>query len=460
MDIEAGQQYPLEPDLSGYYSWNDYWARVHGQHWRTEPEISAERQASIAVWGAYGRHADGHRVRLTRADVEWLLANHRSAGMVGPVNAHDPAQRTRPGIDLRGADLRGADLSDLPLAHLIGGAILKKNRATPDDDVIAPWQYRVAEYLLASGFDVTTTTRDRAAVNLRGASLRGADLEEAYLYGADLRGADLRRVHLIGASLRGARLEQTDLRGAHLSGALLQRVTCDASTRFDGANLFDWEHGAPLLADIHWGGANLNVVSWDGLTVLGDERAAKAALDARRRAKPPKLPKGSKLPKLPKLLDEQRLEEETAIRANRQLAIELRNQGLSEVSDHLAYRALVLRRQTLSRQHQHGRVLWSWLLDLTSGYGYKPVRSVITYLVIVGCFALAYYFLGNAIHPPLGPIGALVFSVTSFHGRGFSPGENVSITSPITIVAAGEAIIGLLIEITFIATFTYRFFAR
>ena len=46
------------------------------------------------------------------------------------------------------------------------------------------------------------------------------------------------------------------------------------------------------------------------------------------------------------------------------------------------------------------------------------------------------------------------------HGSGFVPGENVLLITPVTVIAAGEAIIGLLIEITFIATFTQRFFAR
>jgi hypothetical protein len=36
----------------------------------------------------------------------------------------------------------------------------------------------------------------------------------------------------------------------------------------------------------------------------------------------------------------------------------------------------------------------------------------------------------------------------------------LALNDPIAIVAAAEAIIGLLIEITFIATFTQRFFAR
>jgi hypothetical protein len=38
------------------------------------------------------------------------------------------------------------------------------------------------------------------------------------------------------------------------------------------------------------------------------------------------------------------------------------------------------------------------------------------------------------------------------------PGENVLLNDPLTVIAAIEAIIGLLIEITFIATFTQRYF--
>jgi hypothetical protein len=61
------------------------------------------------------------------------------------------------------------------------------------------------------------------------------------------------------------------------------------------------------------------------------------------------------------------------------------------------------------------------------------------------------------VGPAFSPLGALVFSVTSFHGRGFFPG-GIALDDPITVTAAAEAIIGLLIEISFIATFTQRFF--
>jgi len=47
----------------------------------------------------------------------------------------------------------------------------------------------------------------------------------------------------------------------------------------------------------------------------------------------------------------------------------------------------------------------------------------------------------------------------SFLGRGFFPG-GIGLDDPLTVVAAFEAFIGLLIEVTFIATLTQRLFGK
>jgi uncharacterized protein YjbI with pentapeptide repeats len=57
-------------------------------------------------------------MKLKRADIEWLLANHENGR--GPVDYHDLNQRDRVGLDLRGADLSYAHLQNLPLARTIG----------------------------------------------------------------------------------------------------------------------------------------------------------------------------------------------------------------------------------------------------------------------------------------------------------------------------------------------------
>jgi len=57
------------------------------------------------------------------------------------------------------------------------------------------------------------------------------------------------------------------------------------------------------------------------------------------------------------------------------------------------------------------------------------------------------------VGPVLSPLSSVVFSMTSFHGLGFSLGG-------VGIVAAHEAFVGLLIEATFVATPTQRLFVK
>ena len=70
---------------------------------RPDPQQPAtgDRAAWRAFWSECGQ-------ALSRADVEWLLAAHDDTR--GPIDCSDEAQRSREGLDLRGADLRGADL--------------------------------------------------------------------------------------------------------------------------------------------------------------------------------------------------------------------------------------------------------------------------------------------------------------------------------------------------------------
>jgi hypothetical protein len=153
-------------------------------------------------------------------------------------------------------------------------------------------------------------------------------------------------------------------------------------------------------------------------------------------------------------------------RAYRQLAAQLRVQGISEVADRFHYRGQARNRRLLLRCRSIPQYLGSLFLDLISGYAYRPVRSFLTYLLVIFGFAAAFFTIGSGVlgiggHEAINsPVSALVFSVTSFHGRGFFPDGGFALDDPVTILAAVEAFIGLFIEITFIATFTQRFFAR
>src|SRR3989440_12986486 len=86
--------------------------------WRTEPEIDSERQRFLAERlvivpdiqrGIY----PFKDVKLTRADIEWLLISQQ--GGCGPVDWNDVQQRGGIGLDLRGADLRRGVLRNFSL---------------------------------------------------------------------------------------------------------------------------------------------------------------------------------------------------------------------------------------------------------------------------------------------------------------------------------------------------------
>jgi hypothetical protein len=247
---------------------------------------------------------------------------------------------------------------------------------------------------------------------------------------------------LEGAFLRGAQLQGADLRGAHLNNAVLRLASFDHHTRLAGAHL-----NQAMIDEAVWGGANLTVVSWGEVRQLGDERQAREAIgvDGKRKSRHTRV-----------------AEYQSAVRAYRQLATILRDQGLSEEADRYAYHTQFLRRQVLRRQRQWAQYVGSVLLDWTSGYGYRPARSFLAYVIINALFAGAYALLA---HLGLTALqfsswdSPLVLSVTSFHGRVFFAG-GLPLTDWVARVGAIEAIVGLLIEITFIATFTQRFFAR
>ena len=289
-----------------------------------------------------------------------------------------------------------------------------------------------------------------------------------------------------------------------LPAADLRGVFLNTHTHLDGLHAGNDQYGYIALADVHWGDVNLTTVDWTELKRLGDETVAglfrieeeegaqygerglpapvERAVDMLLRAqevsdvvvnyvmRSPTLT--SKLRE--RLAREERAQPETqqqrererfraAVRANRQLAVVLRAQGLNEAADRFAYRAHLLQRKVLRRSgtHAYGSYLFSWFLDVLAGYGYKPGRTVIAYISTILSFAIIYYVLGNLAgnQPSLSPLYALIISILSFHGRGFFPGGFLP-TLPMAVFAACEAIIGLTIEISFIATFTQRYFGK
>ena len=435
--------------------------------WRTEPEIDFDRQQFLAkrltmVADVKKEIFPFQGIKLSRPDIEWLLVMHENGR--GPVDWYDWQQRQRKGLDVRGADLRHVNLCNLPLACLYGGL-------SREEWLRTTLKQRNAAGVHLEGADLSGTHLEGAILEgayLNGATLRDTFLQGAFLFRADFRNTYMRNVHLERASLRGTRLEGAYLPNAHLQGADLRNAFFDGASNLEGIILSDEKLGTAILADVSWGNANLAVVDWVPTTRLGDE------------AKAHQLRTGQGLVKQrAKQLEDYR----AAVRATRQLANAMRAQSMNEEAIPFAYRAQVLQRKVLWREllwgeaelrrqrtsptatHQQLQGLWrrfrklialifSYFLDAIAGYGYKPGRTAFIYLVVIAAFAVCYDTIGH-----LPPAEALIFSITSFHGRGFLPGPFL-LGSPVTALAAAEAIMGLFIEISFIATFTQRFFGR
>ncbi len=329
---------------------------------------------------------------------------------------------------------------------------------------------------------------DLRVARLAGANLNQAHLEGAYLYQAYLEGADLREAYLEGADLRGAHLEGADLRGVHLEGrriaedapdlkhirqwasdfpsvlppADLRLAYFDRASQLTGTRLGNADLGYVRVADTRWGEVNLAVVDWSDSPVLHDERAA-------REWKPPKQDAQSKRPTRQERRAAHRKQHEErlnlfrrAIRANRQLAAVLRDQGLNDDADKFAYRAQLTQRTGYRLQGRRGQWLFSWLLFLLAGYGYRLERILISYGLIVGLFAAGFLISdvasGQGAWTVPHALDALQISLNAIHGRVFF--AQFPLDTMQSWLATAESIVGIVIEGIFVAILIQRFFGK
>ncbi len=331
---DATQRAALQrPATNDREAWKTFW-KAQGQPWRTEPEIDIERQKYLAEKRSITPNIEQgiypfKDIKLSRADVEWLLSKHEETTWQTGTNL-----TIRSGLDLRGAYLRGIDLQRLPLAGLLAGL---------EPEV---W------------YKATEEQREEAAIHLEGANLTLADLSQTQLKSAHLEGANLSKAHLEFASLRGAHLggktlpetsTEQHLENEHhtlrLPPANLQYTTFNVGSTLEETDLGNEQDGYVRLVDVRWGGVNLAAVNWTQVRMLGNEQEAHQD----------KTSDGEK-DKTTRLK-----EYEIAVRANRQLAIVLQEQGLNEQAARFAYRAQKLQRVVLRRQRKFGQYFFSLL---------------------------------------------------------------------------------------------------
>lgn len=402
-----------------------------------DSEPSSERQVELRT--AYEKNIAGGKppyagvVIRTRGEVNWIVQERgwRTSGF-------DTLDRS---IDFRHVGVDGAVLSglDLGFANLSNAVIA--------DSIFSGADLSGANLGGAFIDDSTFSNTNFAFAKLNGAFIHGR------FSGANLSGANLSNTVLIESNL-----SDVDLLGANLSGALvagdfsgadLTQARMDSSTLLGGADAADLDETFRLdvksrLLDVAWNGAILANVRWEDVPRLGDEAAIKASQTRAERV----------------------VAIRNAARAYRGLAKALQAQGLTIPALKYRRREQQLERRALLYSFALGPWLFSWLLNIVSGYGDKPARALACYLAVVGIFAGAYWAITNQVFSfitsssaHLAWYEALVLSISSFHGRGFFP-SIPSLGDPIAIVAAAETIIGLFIELVFIATFTQRFFAR
>lgn len=360
---------------------------------------------------------DGINLRGARLHSAMLKgASIRNAALAGAqLNSADLTGARLDRADLSGADMDGADFSGAVLGHA------NLSGASADRAIFHGTSLGNATLKSVCGDNADFAGARLRGASLVGARLRGASFNGARLWESDFSHADIISIDLSGAHLRGANLKGADLRGARLDTfTQIGRVLLDNTTQ---------------LGDCIWNGAILTQVDWDQIPRLGDERLL--------------LQPGTRPER------RQRLRE--AARAYRGLVTALRGQGMVAEASSYRLREQQLERRALWLDRRLGAWFFSALLELVSGYGERPGRAFIAYIATVLTFAVGYFAIGHLVGPTISPFGSLLFSLTSFHGRGFFPANNITLENPLTALAAVEAVIGLFIELIFIAAFSRRF---
>jgi hypothetical protein len=394
--------------------------------------ISPERQAELLAACRANLEAGrapyaGVRIR-TGGEVSWIIAQNPLWS--GEYDEYTVKYRLIPeGIHVERINLKGAWLADINLTGM------KLRRADLSG----------ANLVRAILSDTDLVDADLSNTDLGFSDLSGANLNWVDLSGAHLREVSLRNARLTFTNLQSAGLARCDLRGANLRNARMDAATLLGDIGIDSTT---------LVRDVVWNGAPLTSIDWSKVDHLGDEDRG----SIRRHPEKEYSERAASLEKY-----------QGAARANQQLSVALRGQGITEASSRFAYRAQIFQRKVLLRNAHFLRWFGSLLLDLVSGYGYRPGRTLLCYLATIFGFMLGYLLVTHGtpvfgLHEPAGthPLQwyeALVFSITSFHGRGFFP-QGITLSDPVAVLAALEAVIGLVIEIIFIATFTQRFFAK
>jgi len=332
----------------------------------------------------------------------------------------------------------------------------------------------------------------------RGARIAGARFHGARLDGADLRGANLERATWyvrprptelgpgnVSPECREAidELSKPDSVPATLDAAILARVAFDSNTTLANVTVGNREETVGL-ADATYNGVSLTRITWPR-SPLADEHvpydaryipihtslddliqdlieSQGSAMQQRlrrcvERIRRVRAGEGAAARAEVRRQREGHLQDRIApaARANMQLAIALRAQGMREAADYYTFRTYRCRRKELAARKRYLPWLALSLFGVIVGYGYRPLNLLIVYCMAIFGFGAAYLATDTG---HLHMWQAIVYSITAFHGRGVGLAGGLDKTGE--TLSAAEAVIGLVIEAAFVAAVVQRVFDR
>ncbi len=112
-----------------------------------------------------------------------------------------------------------------------------------------------------------------------------------------------------------------------------------------------------------------------------------------------------------------------------------------------------------------GSYLFSCLVALLTGYGYRFGRSLLSYTCVLVVFAFLYLHLSQGVPPHssvpdhLSWLDAVTLSISDMVGRGFFR-QDVTLSDPYAGWSVLEGMIGVFMDVLLISTFTQRLFKK
>ncbi len=273
----------------------------------------------------------------------------------------------------------------------------------------ADYQKKLEEFLQAAD-------PRRVCLNVRKAQLQGLDFSSLHLAESCFNQAHLKNCQFIGTDLSktdmiGARFESCDFIGSALAEANFTKSSLQ-SCSFSYSDLKNSFLVEAYLRDVDFMGACLS-----GVALWNAELNDVKHLKLKNFQDPEKLIKKGKA----------RISEDNPLMARdsyRMLKHHLNDSGFYEDASWAAYRELTMERKYFFEK-KDPRYFPSLLMDLLSGYTAKPSRVIVSSIVIILLFAMAYFLLDAAqstiatASGRMGLMDALYFSLITFTTVGF-----------------------------------------